>query len=480
MKNLTMLVDFYEFTMANGFYVHGHKDTKAVFEMFYRKNPDHGGYVIAAGLEQLIDFVSDMHFTEEDIDYLRKKGIFDEGFLDYLKEFRFRGTIEAVPEGTIVYPGTPLVTVTGNVIECQLLETFLLLTINHQSLIATKANRICRAAGDGMVMEFGARRAQGPDAAVLGARAAYIGGCHATATVLADQMYGVNAIGTMAHSWIQFFSSEEEAFRAYAKTYPDDCTLLIDTYDIIKGAQCAVKVAKEVLEPKGKRLKGVRIDSGDLAYFSKKLRALFDENGMEDCKIVVSNSIDEWLLNSMKTQGARIDSYGIGERLITAKSDPVFGGVYKLVAVEEEGKLTPRIKISENEEKITNPGKKVLWRLFNKTSGIGYADVLTLEEEHLDEGGSFYVIDPKKPWKHILIDNSVAVRLQKTIFEDGKLVYEKPRLEDIREYVKDQIENTVWEEELRLENPHVHYVDLSEKIYQIKSHMLQEAGKKMN
>ena len=239
-------------------------------------------------------------------------------------------------------------------------------------------------------------------------------------------------------------------------------------------------MAKEVLEPKGKRLKGVRIDSGDLAYFSKKLRALFDENGMEDCKIVVSNSIDEWLLNSMKTQGARIDSYGIGERLITAKSDPVFGGVYKLVAVEEEGKLTPRIKISENEEKITNPGKKVLWRLFNKTSGIGYADVLTLEEEHLDEGGSFYVIDPKKPWKHILIDNSVAVRLQKTIFEDGKLVYEKPRLEDIRKYVKDQIENTVWEEELRLENPHVHYVDLSEKIYQIKSHMLQEAGKKMN
>ena len=476
MKNLTMLVDFYEFTMANGFYVHGHKDTKAVFEMFYRKNPDHGGYVIAAGLEQLIDFVSDMHFTEEDIDYLRKKGIFDEGFLDYLKEFRFRGTIEAVPEGTIVYPGTPLVTVTGNVIECQLLETFLLLTINHQSLIATKANRICRAAGDGMVMEFGARRAQGPDAAVLGARAAYIGGCHATATVLADQMYGVNAIGTMAHSWIQFFSSEEEAFRAYAKTYPDDCTLLIDTYDIIKGAQCAVKVAKEVLEPKGKRLKGVRIDSGDLAYFSKKLRALFDENGMEDCKIVVSNSIDEWL-PAILPYYLR---FRFRQRLITAKSDPVFGGVYKLVAVEEEGKLTPRIKISENEEKITNPGKKVLWRLFNKTSGIGYADVLTLEEEHLDEGGSFYVIDPKKPWKHILIDNSVAVRLQKTIFEDGKLVYEKPRLEDIRKYVKDQIENTVWEEELRLENPHVHYVDLSEKIYQIKSHMLQEAGKKMN
>jgi nicotinate phosphoribosyltransferase len=474
-RNLTMLMDFYELTMANGYYVKGFKDKWAVFDMFYRKNPDKAGFVICAGLEQIIEYISNMHFTQADIEYLRSRQIFDEDFLQYLQDFRFRGTIEAVPEGTIVYPGTPLLTITAPIIDAQLIETMLLLTINHQSLIATKANRICWAAGDGLVMEFGARRAQGADAALLGARACYIGGVGATATVMADQLYGVKAVGTMAHSWVQFFETEYEAFKAYAELYPDDCTLLIDTYDILgSGVVNAIKVAKEVLEPMGKRLKGVRIDSGDLAYFSKKLREVLDAAGCTDCKIVVSNSVDEWLIASLNMQGAKIDSYGVGERMITAKSDPVFGGVYKLVAVQnEDGIYSPRIKISENTEKITNPGKKTLWRIYNKETGYGFCDVLTLSDEEIHDGEPFTVVDPAKPWKDLVLTDFRAERLQKLIFDKGELVYEKPSLEEIREHVNYQLSNTVWPEEQRLENPHIHYVDLSVKLYHLKERLLE-------
>ena len=472
-----MLMDYYELTMSNGYFVKGLKDKKVVFDMFYRKNPDNGGFVVAAGLEQFIDYIENMKFTDDDIDYLRKKGEFSEEFLEYLKNFKFSGTIDAVPEGTIVYPNTPIVTVTAPVIEAQLIETMLLLTINFQSLIATKASRICRAAGDAgsIVMEFGARRAHGADAATLGARAAYIGGANATATVIADEQYGIPAIGTMAHSWIQFFDSEYEAFKAYAEVYPDNCTLLIDTYDILKsGAVNAIKVAKEVLEPMGKRLKGVRIDSGDLAYFSKKLRKMFDAEGMEDCKIVVSNSIDEFLIKSLQKQGARIDSYGVGERMITSKSDPVFGGVYKLAAVQnKEGVFEPKIKISENIEKITNPGRKKLWRVYSRETGYGLADLLTLYDEEVDDSKAFSYVDPIKPWKKMKFDNVDIKELHVTIFEEGKLVYKKPTLSKIRDYVAYQLKNQVWEEEQRYENPHTHYVDLSEKLYQIKESMLK-------
>ena len=478
MRNLTMLMDYYELTMSNGYFEKGFKDKIVVFDMFYRKNPDNGGFVVSAGLEQLIEYIEDMHFTEEDILYLRDKGDFSEGFLEYLSNFKFTGTIEALPEGTICYPNTPIVTVTAPVIEAQLIETMLLLTINFQSLIATKASRICRAAKDegSIVMEFGARRAHGSDAAILGARAAYIGGADATATVIADEKFGIPAIGTMAHSWIQFFDSEYEAFKAYAEVYPDNCVLLIDTYDIIKsGAVNAIRVAKEVLEPMGKRLKGVRIDSGDLAYFSKKLRKLFDSEGMEDCKIVVSNSIDEYLIKSLQKQGARIDSYGVGERMITSKTDPVFGGVYKLVAVQNDsGEFVPKIKISENIEKITNPGRKKLWRIFSKETGYGLADLLTFYDEEVDVSKPYPYVDPVKPWKKMHFENVKIKEMQVTIFKDGKLVYDKPSLKEIKDYVSYQLSNQVWEEEQRYENPHVHYVDLSKELYRVKAGMLEK------
>lgn len=477
MRNLTMLMDYYELTMSNGYFVKGFRDKVVVFDMFYRRNPENGGFVVAAGLEQLIDYIENMHFTEDDIEYLREKGEFSEEFLQYLSEFKFTGTIEAVPEGTICYPNTPLVTVTAPVIEAQLIETMLLLTINFQSLIATKASRICRAAGDAgsVVMEFGARRAHGADAAILGARAAYIGGAAATATAIADERFGVPATGTMAHSWIQFFDTEYEAFKAYAEVYPDNCTLLIDTYDILKsGAVNAIKVAKEVLAPMGKRLKGVRIDSGDLAYFSKKLRRMLDAEGMEDCRIVVSNSVDEYLIRSLQKQGAKIDSYGVGERMITSKSDPVFGGVYKLAAVmNDEGSFVPKIKISENVEKITNPGKKKLWRVYSRETGYGLADLLTMYDEEVDDTKPFPYVDPVKPWKKMQFENVNIRELQKVIFQDGKLVYDKPALDDIRQYVQEQLKEQVWEEEQRYENPHIHYVDLSKKLYDVKEKMLE-------
>ncbi len=466
-------MDYYELTMANGYFETGHKDTIAVFDMFYRKNPDGGGFVVSAGLEMLIDYVLNLHFTDDDIAYLRSRNMFSEGFLDYLANFKFTGTIEAVPEGTIVYPNTPIVTVTAPVIEAQLMETMLLICINYQSLIATKACRIVRAAGDSAIMEFGARRAQGPDAAVWGARACFIGGVNVTATVEADLEFGIKAVGTMAHSWVEFFPSEFDSFKAYAEIYPDDCTLLIDTYDILKsGLPNAIRVAKEVLEPKGKRLKGVRIDSGDLAYFSKKIRKKLDENGLNDCAVVVSNSVDEYLINSLTTQGAKIDSYGVGERMITSKSDPVFNGVYKLVAVKEGDTFIPKIKVSENVEKITNPGKKKLWRIYNKESGKAVADLLTMENEVVDGDKAFAYVDPTKPWKRMSFENVIAKPLQVTIIKEGELVYEKPSLKEIQTFVKEQLKNEIWEEEQRFANPHAHYLDLSRKLYQVKDDLL--------
>lgn len=476
MRNLTMLMDYYELTMANGYFVNGFKDKIACFDMFYRRNPDNGGFVVSAGLEQLMEYIENMHFTDEDIAYLKGKGEFSEEFLAYLADFKFTGNIDAVPEGTICYPNTPIVTVTAPVIEAQLIETMLLLTVNFQSLIATKASRICRAAKDAgqIVMEFGARRAHGSDAAILGARAAYIGGADATATVIADEMYGIPAIGTMAHSWIQFFDTEYEAFKAYAEVYPDNCTLLIDTYDILKsGVVNAIKVAKDVLIPMGKRLKGVRIDSGDLAYFSKKLRKILDAEGMSDCKIVVSNSIDEYLIKSLQKQGAKIDSYGVGERMITSKSDPVFGGVYKLAAVQnDKGEFVPKIKISENVEKITNPGRKKLWRIYSRETGYGLADLLTLYDEEVDVSKPYPYVDPVKPWKKMKFEDVDVKELQVPIFKNGKLVYDKPSLKEIKDYVSYQLDKQVWEEEQRYENPHTHYVDLSKKLYEVKESML--------
>lgn len=473
-RNLTMLMDFYELTMCNGYFVKGLKDKKVVFDMFYRKNPDDGGFVIFAGLEQFVKYVQNISFDDNDIEYLRTKGFFNEDFLEYLKNFKFNGDIYAVPEGTVVYPNTPLVTVVAPLIDAQLIETMLLLTINHQSLIATKANRIVRAAGNATVMEFGARRAQGADGAIYGSRACYIGGVGSTATVIADEMFGVPAVGTMAHSFVQFFETEYEAFKTYAEVYPDSCTLLIDTYNVLEsGVLNAIRVAKEVLEPMGKRLKGVRIDSGDLAYLTKKVRRILDEAGCDDCKIVVSNSIDEYTINSLNKQGAMIDSYGVGERMITAKSQPVFGGVYKLAAVEEDGVFVPKIKISENVEKITTPGFKSLWRIYDKTSGYGIADVITFADEEIDDTKPYPYMDEKKPWKRRVFENFTCEKLQKTIFKDGCLVYELPDISEIQKKVKEQLEVTVWPEEQRFENPHIHYVDLSMKLYETKQKLLE-------
>ena len=481
-RNLTMLMDFYELTMSNGYFVKGLKDKCVVFDMFYRRNPDEGGFVIFAGLEQLVNYIQNLSFDEEDIEYLRSKNMFDEGFLDYLSNFKFSGDIYAVPEGTIVYPNTPLVTVVAPLIDAQLIETMLLLTINHQSLIATKANRIVRAAGDASVMEFGARRAQGSDAAIYGARACYIGGVGATATAISDELFGVPAIGTMAHSFVQFFDTEYEAFKAYAEVYPDNCVLLIDTYNVLEsGVQNAIKVAKEVLEPMGKRLKGIRIDSGDLAYLTKKVRKILDAAGCEDCSIVVSNSIDEYLITSLYKQGARIDSYGVGERMITAKSEPVFGGVYKLAAVKDAGstEFTPKIKLSENTEKVTNPGNKTVYRLYNKKTGKIRADLICLADEKLDADQNMVLFDPIDTWKKTkVLGGTYEVReLLVPVIREGKRVYESPSVMELREYCQKE-QNTLWDESRRFVNPQKVYVDLSQKLWDLKKNLLEEMSEK--
>ena len=473
-KNLTMLTDFYEFTMSNGFFLEGKGEKTVYFDMFYRTIPDNGGFAIMAGVEQVIDYLSNLKFSDEDIDYLRRKGIFAEGFLEYLRHFEFTCDVWAIPEGTPIFPGEPIVTVRGPAVQAQLVETMILLTVNHQSLIATKANRIVRAAEGRPVMEFGSRRAQGADAAVLGARAAYIGGCVGTACALADEQYGVPALGTMAHSWVQLFDSEYEAFAAYAKAYPDSCTLLIDTYNVLKsGLPNAIKVFNEILVPNGHRPAGVRIDSGDITYLSKKCRRILDEAGFPDCAIVASNSLDEYIIRDTIIQGAKIDSFGVGERLITSKSSPVFGGVYKLVAVEDaQGNIVPKIKISENVAKITTPGFKQVYRLYSKETSAAIADVITLHDEGID-GEQYELFDPEHTWKRKTVTDFYARPLLKQIFKKGRCVYVNPGLETLREYCKIEIDG-LWDEVKRFENPHRYYVDMSKKLWQMKYEMLEK------
>lgn len=472
-RNLSMLMDFYELTMSNGYFVNGLSDTIVYFDMFYRKNPDGAGFSIVAGLEQLIDYIKNLKFTQQDIEYLRSKGILAEEFLQYLLTFKFTGDIYAIPEGTPVFPNEALVTVKSKVIDAQLIETMLLLTVNHQSLIATKANRIVRASKGRPVLEFGARRAHGADGAIMGARAAYIGGVTGTATVMAETMFGITATGTMAHSWIQLFGDEYKAFETYAKTYPDTCTLLADTYNVLKsGIPNAIKVSKNVLEPIGMRLKAIRLDSGDLAYLSKKVRSMLDEAGLTDCKIVASNSLDEYIITELLEQDAKIDIFGVGERMVTAKSEPVFGGVYKLVAVEEDGEIIPRIKLSENEEKIINPGYKMVWRLYDKDTHKAIADVITLAGEVINETIPYIIFDPVSIWKKKKVTNFYAKRLQVPVFLKGECVYESPTIEEIKIYCKNEVDR-LWEEVRRFSNPHKYYVDLSQKLWFVKQELIQ-------
>ncbi|MGN1114725.1 MAG: nicotinate phosphoribosyltransferase [Oscillospiraceae bacterium] len=471
--NYTMLCDFYELTMGNGYFVSGMQDKICYFDVFFRKIPDNGGFAIACGLEQIIEYVENLHFSDEDIEFLREKKCFSEDFLNYLKNFKFTGDIYAVPEGTVVFPNEPIITVRGKAFEAQLLETFILICINHQSLIATKANRIVRAADGRAVSEFGSRRAHGPDAAILGARAAGIGGCAGTACTLTDQLFGFKATGTMAHSWVQMFDSEYAAFEAYCKCYPDDVILLVDTYNVLKsGIPNAIKAFDNILKPLGVRPKGIRIDSGDITYLSKKARKMLDDAGYEDCRIVASNSLDEYLIRDMIFQGAKVDLFGVGERLITSKSQPVFGGVYKLVAVEDEqGNIIPKIKVSENVSKITEPHFKKLYRLYDKETGKAIADQLCVYDETIDDSKDLVLFDKNYKWKKKTVTNFHAKEMQIPIFKGGNLVYDKPSYDEICKYCKEQVD-TLWDEIKRFENPHTYYVDLSEKLWNIKNQLL--------
>lgn len=473
--NLTMLTDFYEFTMTNGFFVKGIGNKTAYFDMFFRKIPDGGGFAIMAGVEQVVKYLENLEFTDDDIEYLRTKNIFGEKFLEYLRNFKFECDVWAIPEGTPVFPGEPILTVRGPVVQAQFVETMILLTINHQSLIATKANRIVRAADGRAVMEFGSRRAQGGTAAADGARAAYIAGCSGTACTITDEMYKVPALGTMAHSWVQMFDSEYEAFKAYAETYPDGCTLLVDTYNVLNsGVPNAIKVFDEVLKPMGKRPKGIRIDSGDITYLSKKCRKMLDDAGYPDCGIVASNSLDEYIIRDMLLQGAKIDSFGVGERLITSKSEPVFGGVYKLAAVEnEDGVIIPKIKISENVAKITTPCFKQVYRLYSKETDKAMADVVTLHDEEFDSGKPYVLFDPEHTWKRKTVSGFYVKPLLKQIFRRGECIYDFPGIEALRERCARETDS-LWDEVKRFENPHKYYVDLSDKLWRIKQSMLEE------
>ena len=473
--NMTMLCDFYELTMGNGYFRNGYKDRITYFDVFFRKVPDQGGFAIAAGLEQLIDYIENLHFSEDDIAYLRGRNLFCEEFLDYLRNFRFTGDIYAIPEGTPVFPREPLVVVRAPSIEAQLIETFTLLTINHQSLIATKANRICRAANGRTVLEFGSRRAQGADAAIIGARAAYIGGCAGTACTISDQLYGVPAGGTMAHAWVQMFDTEYEAFKTYCETYPTNATLLVDTYNTLKsGVPNAIRAFNEVLRPMGISKCGIRLDSGDMAYLSQKARKMLDEAGWPECQISVSNSLDERLIQNLFLQGAQIDMFGVGERMITAKSEPVFGGVYKLTAVEnDKGEIIPKIKCSENVEKITIPHFKKVYRLYNRDNGKAIADYMTVHDEVVDENEPLILFDPYATWKTKNVCNFEARELLVPVFLNGKKVYQSPTLKDIQAYCKQQV-NTLWDEIKRFDNPQTYYVDLSQKLWDIQQELLRK------
>lgn len=470
--NVTMLCDFYELTMSNGYFENNLEDTVCYFDLFFRTVPDSGGFAIAAGLSQVIKYIDQLHFSEDDIKYLRSKKLFSEPFLEYLKNFKFTGDIYAVPEGTVIFPNEPILTVRAKAIEAQFIETFLLLAINHQSLIATKASRIVRAAQGRSVFEFGTRRAHGVTAALVGARASYIAGVAGSSSTLADALYGVPAMGTMAHSWVQMFDTEYEAFKVYAQTYPNHSTFLVDTYSVLKsGVPNVIKVVKEVLWPKGIKKCAIRIDSGDIAYLSKASRKMLDEAGLTDCRIVVSNSLDEHLITKLIDQDAKIDVFGVGERLITAKSEPVFGGVYKLSAIEKDGKIIPKIKISENTQKITNPHFKKLYRLYDNETSKAIADLMTVYDEEIDESKPLEIFDPEAPWKKKLVENFYAVSLQTPIYVNGKKVFKEPSLEEVRDYCRAQLDS-LWDEVKRFEYPHKFYVDLSKKLWDIKQDLL--------
>lgn len=474
--NYTMLCDFYQLTMGNGYFKTRHADRIAYFDLFFRRVPDGGGYAICAGLEQVIEYIENLRFSEKDIEYLRTKKIFSEEFLEYLRNFKFEGDIFAIPEGTPVFPNEPLITVRAPSIQAQLIETMLLLLVNHQSLIATKANRIVRAAEGRAISEFGSRRAHGTAAAVLGARAAYIGGCSGTACVKSDEDYGVPATGTMAHSWVQMFDSELEAFEQYCRVYPNSAVLLVDTYNVLKsGVPNAIKAFDNILKPLGARPMGIRLDSGDIAYLSVEARKMLDAAGYPDCKIVASNSLDEYIIRDLIKQGARVDSFGVGERLITAKSEPVFGGVYKLCATEENGVITPKIKISENVIKITNPHYKKVYRIFDNKTGKALADLICLHDEKIDETQPLELFDPDYTWKRKTVTDFTAKELQVPIFKNGKCVYQPPKIDEIKNYCKEQLD-TLWESVLRFENPHNYYVDLSQKLWDIKHTLLDRKG----
>ena len=478
-RNLTMLCDFYELTMANGYLKCGYGDKYTYFDVFYRSNPDGGGYAIAAGLEQIINYINNLHFTEQDIEFLRSKGIFDEEFLDYLRNFKFEGDVWAVPEGTVIFPNEPVITVRAKAPQAQFIETYILMQFNHQSCIATKASRMVRAAEGRAISEFGSRRAQGADAAILGARAAYIGGVGATACTISDEYYHVPSTGTMAHSWVQMFPDEYTAFKNYCEIYPENATLLVDTYNVLEsGIPNAIKAFKEVLVPKGIKKCAIRLDSGDITYLTTRARKMLDDAGFDYCKIVVSNSLDEHIIRDIIRQGARVDAFGIGERLITAKSCPVFGGVYKLVAIEEDdGTVTPKIKISENPQKITNPHFKKVYRIYNNENGKAEADVVCVYDEEIDDSKPIEIFDPHYTWKRKVLENVTAVPLQERIFDKGRQVYSVPDIDESRRLCAAQLES-MWKEVLRWENPHDYYVDLSEKLWNIKDTLLRKLRNK--
>ncbi|MGN0666164.1 MAG: nicotinate phosphoribosyltransferase [Huintestinicola sp.] len=472
-RNLTLLTDFYELTMGNGYMENGMEDTVCCFDLYFRKIPDNGGFAVMCGLEQAIDYIRNLRFTPSDIEYLRGKKMFSEKFLNYLADFRFECDVWAIPEGTPVFPNEPLVIVKGPAIQAQFVETMLLLTINHQCLIATKAARIVKAADGRAVMEFGSRRAQGSDGAIYGARAAYIAGCSGTACTISDKEMGTPALGTMAHSWVQMFDTELDAFRAYARCYPDAAVLLVDTYNVLKsGIPNAIKVFKE-LKAAGHKPGGIRIDSGDITYLSKKARKMLDEAGLPEVKIVASNSLDEYIIEDILRQGAKIDSFGVGERLITSRSEPVFGGVYKLTAIERDGEMIPKIKLSENVTKITTPDFKELWRFYDRQTGKAIADLITCFGEEVDDSKPYVIFDPDHPYKKKTVTDFVARKLMVQVFDKGKCVYESPDASEIREYCLAQTE-TLWDEVRRFENPHVYYVDLSQKLWDKKNDLLNK------
>lgn len=471
--NFTLMCDFYELTMANGYFQSDIKDQICYFDVFFRTIPDGGGFAIAAGLEQVLEYIKNIHFTDDEIAYLRSKKCFSEEFLEYLKTFRFTGDIYAVKEGTVIFPKEPIMIVRGNAIEAQFLETFVLSALNHNSLIATKANRIVRASNKHAISEFGARRAHGPLAATYGARAAFIGGCVGTSNVLTDYLFNVPVTGTMAHSWVQMFDTEYLAFKKYCEVYPDDVVLLVDTFDILRsGVPNAIKAFNEVLKPLGKRPKGIRIDSGDIAYYSRKAREMLDKAGYEDCKIVASNSLDEYIIRDLFFQDAKVDSFGVGERLITSKNSPVFDGVYKLAAVEKNNIIIPKIKISENVEKITNPHFKKVYRLISNDTNKAIADLITVYDEKVPEG-QIEIFDPEVTWKRQMVDNYHVQELLVQVVKDGEVIYETPSMKDIQEYCKSQVKE-LWDEVKRFENPHNYYVDLSQKLWDIKDDLLKK------